>query len=36
LRDRALLLIGWTAALRRSEVVALDVADLALSPRAWC
>jgi integrase len=29
LRDRALLLIGFAAALRRSELVALDVADLA-------
>jgi site-specific recombinase XerD len=28
LRDRALLLIGFAAALRRSELVALDVADL--------
>lgn len=30
-RDRALLLTGWAAALRRSELVALDVADLAFS-----
>lgn len=29
LRDRALLLVGFAAALRRSELVALDVADLA-------
>jgi len=29
-RDRALLLLGFAAALRRSEVVALDVADLDL------
>lgn len=29
LRDRAALLIGWAAALRRSEVVALDVDDVA-------
>ena len=28
-RDRALLLVGYAAALRRSELVALDVADLA-------
>jgi site-specific recombinase XerD len=27
-RDRALLLIGWSGALRRSELVALDVADI--------
>jgi integrase len=33
LRDRALLLIlGWTAALRRSELVALEVADLSFEP----
>jgi hypothetical protein len=25
IRDRALLLVGWTAALRRSELVGLDV-----------
>lgn len=28
LRDRAILLVGWTAALRRSEIVALDVPDI--------
>jgi hypothetical protein len=28
LRDRALLLVGWAADLRRSELVALEVADL--------
>lgn len=28
IRDRALLLLGWAGALRRSELVALDVADL--------
>ena len=31
-RDRALLLVGWTAALRRSELVALEVVDLAFEP----
>lgn len=31
-RDRALLLIGFAAALRRSELVALDVADLERAP----
>lgn len=28
LRDRALLLIGFAAALRRSELVALDISDI--------
>lgn len=28
LRDRALLLLGFAGAFRRSELVALDVADL--------
>ena len=32
LRDRAILLVGFVAALRRSEIVALDVADLAQHP----
>lgn len=32
LRDQALLLIGFAAALRRSELVALDVADLRFVP----
>lgn len=32
LRDRALILIGFAAALRRSELVALDVADLERVP----
>lgn len=27
-RDRALLLLGWTAALRRSEIASLDVGDV--------
>lgn len=31
-RDRALLLLGFAAALRRSELVALDVGDLAAVP----
>lgn len=31
-RDRALLLLGFAAALRRSELVALDVADLERTP----
>lgn len=31
LRDRALLLVGFAAALRQSELVALDVADIAVS-----
>jgi len=28
LRDRALMLVGWVGAFRRSEIVALDVADV--------
>ena len=32
-RDRALLLIGFGAALRRSELVALDVADVTVTER---
>ena len=32
LRDRALLLIGWAAALRRSELAALRVSDLQFEP----
>ena len=32
LRDRALLLVGFAAALRRSELVALDVRDLRFAP----
>jgi site-specific recombinase XerD len=35
LRDRALLLIGFAGALRRSELVALDVADLEESPEGF-
>ena len=34
LRDRALLLLGFAAALRRSELVALDVEDLDFDPAA--
>jgi integrase len=33
LRDRALLLIGFAGALRRSELVALDTADVARHPK---
>lgn len=33
LRDQALLLLGFAAALRRSELVALDIADLEFSDR---
>jgi site-specific recombinase XerD len=33
LRDRALILTGFAAALRRSELVALDVADVARHPK---
>jgi site-specific recombinase XerD len=32
LRDRALLLLGFAGAFRRSELVALDVADLKITP----
>jgi integrase len=32
LRDRALLLLGFAGALRRSELVALDVSDLEETP----
>ena len=32
MRDRALLLIGWAGALRRSELVALQVGDLSFEP----
>lgn len=31
-RDRAMLLIGWSGALRRSEIVSLNVDDLTFSP----
>lgn len=33
LRDRALLLLGFAGALRRSELVALDIADIARHPK---
>lgn len=33
LRDRALLVLGFAAALRRSELVALDVLDVTVRPR---
>jgi site-specific recombinase XerC len=34
LRDRALLLVGFAGAFRRSELVSLDIADLAFVPSA--
>jgi integrase len=34
LRDRAILLVGWFAALRRSEIAALDVRSLIFRPDA--
>jgi site-specific recombinase XerC len=33
LRDRALLMVGFSAALRRSELVGLDIADVARHPK---
>ena len=33
LRDRAMLTLGWCAALRRSELVALDLADVTKAPK---
>jgi site-specific recombinase XerD len=33
LRDRALILLGFAAALRRSELVAIDLADIARHPK---
>jgi integrase len=33
LRDRALLILGWCGAFRRSELMALDVADLTKVPK---
>ena len=33
MRDRALLMLGWCSALRRSELVALDMGDLEFSDR---
>jgi integrase len=32
-RDRAILMLGWTSALRRSELVALNIGDLEISER---
>lgn len=32
LRDRAVLLIGWAGAFRRSEIAAIDVTDLTFAP----
>ena len=34
LRDRAMLLIGWAGALRRSEIGALDVNDVTFAPES--
>jgi integrase len=34
-RDRALLLVGFAGAFRRSELVSLDVADVSLTATAW-
>ena len=33
LRDRSLLTLGWCGALRRSELVALDVSDMTRAPK---
>lgn len=33
MRDRAILMLGWSSALRRSELVALDIGDLDISDR---
>lgn len=33
IRDRAILMLGWTSALRRSELVALNIGDLEISDR---
>jgi integrase len=35
LRDRALLLLGWSCCLRRSELVAIDVSHLQEHPDGW-
>jgi integrase len=35
IRDRALLLVGFFCALRRSELVALTVQDLDRRPNGW-
>jgi integrase len=35
LRDRALLVVGWTGAFRRSELAALEVADLEERPEGY-
>lgn len=35
LRDRAVLLIGWSGAFRRSEIAAIDVADLGFAPENY-
>jgi site-specific recombinase XerD len=36
LRDRAILLLGFAGAFRRSELVALDVTDLEFCDRDCC
>lgn len=34
-RDSALLIVGWVAALRRSEIIGLCVNDVTLGPSGW-
>lgn len=35
LRDRAILLIGWSCAMRRSEIAALEIGDAELTRQGW-